>query len=292
VIARVNGVVITRREFQVAYRQAVDQHVRMGKPINEVHLVPVRRSVVQRMVEEELLVQESRRLGIKVSAEEIENDLTRARAQFSNPVEFDQELSRQHMDEAIYRRRLQRQRAIEQLLERQVDPSVTLSEETIRRFYDANPKRYASPEMIRLRHILIRKTPGTEEDQDSPALRKAVEIKEELDHGNDFASLAEQYSEEPTRAQGGDLGYIQRGQLPLSIETAVFALDIGAVSRILTSEHGFHLFQVMEHRPASVTSFEDARVDIEATLRQIERNRAVRAYIDSLRRKADIQSAY
>lgn len=244
------------------------------------------------MVEEELLVQESRRLGIKVSAEEIENDLIRARAQFDNPAEFDQELSRQHMDESIYRRRRQRQRAIEQLLERQVDSSMTLSEEEIRRFYDANSKRYSSPERIRLRHILIRKTPDAEENQDDPAHRKAVEIKAKLDHGDDFASLAEQYSEEPTRAQGGDLGYVQRGQLPLPLETAVFALDIGAVSRILTSEHGFHLFQVTERRPASVTSFEDARVDIEATLGQIKRNRAVRAYIDSLRRKADIQSAY
>jgi parvulin-like peptidyl-prolyl isomerase len=243
------------------------------------------------MVEEELLVQESRRLGIQISAEEIERDVATARARFENAAAFQQELARQYMDETQYRRKLRRQRAIDRVLARQVDPFITISEDEMSRFYAANPQRYSSPEKIRMRHILIRKAPGDDGDHLNEARRRIEALRGKLDQGEDFAVLAKQFSEEPTREQGGDLGYIQRGQMLPGIEAVAFDLDVGAISPILTTEHGFHLIQVTGRRPAVMTSFEDARPDIQKTLRQFKRERAVRAYIDSLRQKADIYAA-
>ena len=150
-IARVNGVVITRREFQVEYRQAVDRYAREGQPVNEAYIASVRRSVIQRMVDEELLFQESRQLGIVVSREEIDTEVAVARARFKNEAAFKKELERLHMDETQYRRKWHRQRAVDLVIERLVMPSITISEEEIRRFYDANPKHYQTPEKVRLK---------------------------------------------------------------------------------------------------------------------------------------------
>lgn len=290
-IARVNGVVITRREFQVEYRQAVDQHAREGQPINEAYIASVRRSVIQRMVEEELLFQESRQLGIVISTEEIDAEVVAARARFKDKAAFEQELTRLHMDETQYRRKLHRQRAVERVIERLAMPSITISEEEISRFYEANPQRFQTPEKIRLSHILIRIAPGENPDDQTPARLKIEMIKDQLDRGEDFALLAKQYTEEPRREQGGDLGYIQRGQMLPQLEAVAFELEVGEISPILTTVHGFHLMRVTDHTPEEVTAFEDARPDIQRTLTQLKRDRAVRAYIDALREKADIRAS-
>jgi parvulin-like peptidyl-prolyl isomerase len=290
-IARVNGVVIPRSEFQTFYRQAVDRHAREGHPVDETHLAPLRRRVVQRMVEEELLVQESRRLGIMISNDEIDQDMAVASTRFENPAAFRQALERQHWDEIQYRRHLKRQRAIDRLLAREVDPVVTVSEEEIRHYYAANRQRFHIPEKIRVRHIVIRKNAEDEKASTDSAYRQITMIKEKLDQGGDFAALAEQYSQEPAREQGGDLGFIQRDQMPPSIAPVVFDLAVGEISPILTTANGYYLIQVTERLAAHVISFEEARTEIQKTLLQVKQEQAVRAYIDVLRKRADIQAA-
>ena len=290
-IARVNGVVITRREFQVEYRQAVDQHAREGQPVNEAYIASVRRSVIQRMVEEELLFQESRKLGIVLSAEEIDAEVAAARARFQDEAEFERELSRLHMDKTQYRRKLHRQRAVDRAIERLVMSSISVSEEEIRQFYDANPKRYQIPEKIRLSHIVIRIPAGENPEDQTPTRLKIEMIKKRLDQGEDFAVLAQQYTEEPRREQGGDVGYVQRGQLLPQLDAVAFGLDVGEHSPVLVTPQGLHLIRVTDRQPEKVIAFEDARPDIQQTLLQLKRDRAVREVIDSLRQKADIRAS-
>ena len=291
-IARVNGVIITRRDFQVEYRQAVDRHAREGQPINEAYIAPVRRAVMRQMIAEELLFQESRRQGIVVTAREVDAAVAAARARFKDDEAFETELARRYMDDARYRRKLHRQQAIDRLITRRLTPSISVAEDDIRRFYDANPQRFQTPEKIRVGHILIRSQPGSEPGQDAAARRKIEMIRDKIAQGEDFAVLARQFSEEPARDQGGDMGYIQRGQVIPEIEAAAFDLQVGETSPIVTSGHGFHLIRVTDRKPARVIAFTEARADIQATLMQLKRDQAVKDYVDALRRKADIRSAY
>lgn len=291
-IARVNGVVITRRDFQVEYRQAVDRHAREGQPINEAYIAPVRRAVMRQMIAEELLFQESRRQGIVVTAKEVDAAVAAARGRFKDDKAFEKERASRYMDDARYRRKLHRQQAIDRLITRQLMPSISVAEDDIRRFYDANPQRFQIPEKIRVRHILIRSQPGSEPGQDAAARRKIETIRDKIAQGEDFAVLAKQFSEEPARDQGGDMGYIQRGQVIPEIEAVAFDLQAGETSPIVTSGHGFHLIRVTDRRPARVIAFTEARADIQETLIQVKRAQAVQDYVDALRRKADIRSAY
>jgi parvulin-like peptidyl-prolyl isomerase len=142
-----------------------------------------------------------------------------------------------------------------------------------------------------VRHIVIRKNAEDENTATDTAYRQITMIKEKLDQGGDFAALAEQYSQEPAREQGGDLGFIQHDQMPPLIASAVFDLAVGEISPILTTASGYHLIQVTERLAAKVISFEEARTDIQKTLLKLKQEQAVRAYIDVLRKRADIQAA-
>jgi peptidyl-prolyl cis-trans isomerase C len=291
-IARVNGVVITRRQFQIEYRLAVDRHAREGRPVNEAHLAPVRRAVMRQMIEEELLFQESRRLGIVVTTKEIDAAVAAARARFKDDAAFEKELARRDMDDTRYRRKLHRQHAIDRLISRQLMPSISVAEEDVRRFYEANPQRFQTPEKIRLGHIFIPSAPGTEPGQDASARRKIETIADKLAQGGDFEMLAQQYSQEPQRGQADDRGYVERGRLTPEIEAVAFDLKVGETSPIVTTRHGFHLIRVTDRKPARVIPFAEARAGIRETLIQLKRERAVQDYVDALRRTAEIHSAY
>ena len=292
VIAKVNGAVITRRDFQVVYRQAVDRHAREGNPVDEAHIAALRQSVIRQLVDEELLFQESFRQGIEVPPEAVDAAFAAARARFEEDPGFAQELAQRYMNEAQFRGMLHRQLAIERLLEGAVGPEVVVTEEEVRRYYETNPNRFQVPEAIHLRHILVRRTESGGGDRQAAARRKIELIKEQLDRGVDFAALAEQHSEEALGAQGGDLGYVQRGEMLPSLEAAAFGLRVGEVSPVVATDYGFHLLKLIDRRPAATTPLEKARPGIRETLLRIKRDRAVRDTIETLRETADIQTAY
>lgn len=291
IMAVVNGSVITRRAFQVVYRQAVDRHAREGRPVDEANLSALRRAVIERMVDEELLFQESRRQGIAVPEAAVEAALAAARDRFNGADGLARELARRQMDPSQFRRMQHRQIAIERLLAREVAPNVTVAEDELRRFYDAHQPRFRAPEAVHLRHILVRRGEAGASGGEAAARQTIEGLKAQLEQGGDFAALARRYSEEPAAAQGGDLGYVQRGQLLPSLESAAFDLAPGAISPVLVSEVGFHLFTVIDRRPAAQIPFEAARSDIRQTLWEEKYDRALRSYLQTLRERADIQAA-
>ncbi|MCI5224588.1 MAG: hypothetical protein D3924_18460, partial [Candidatus Electrothrix sp. AR4] len=85
---------------------------------------------------------------------------------------------------------------------------------------------------------------------------------------SDFAALAEQYSEGPTKAQGGDLGFFAAGRMVPAFDRAVFSMQPGELSEVVESEFGYHIIKLEEIRPASVRSFEQVKDNLEVTLKQ------------------------
>ncbi len=84
------------------------------------------------------------------------------------------------------------------------------------------------------------------------ALKKIENIQDELNKGADFETLAQTYSDCPSAAQGGDLGYFARGQMVPEFEEAAFALEIGEVSEPVLTEFGYHLIRVDDKRDGEI----------------------------------------
>jgi parvulin-like peptidyl-prolyl isomerase len=113
--------------------------------------------------------------------------------------------------------------------------------------------RYSAPEMVRARHILIE--PGNDSPAaDRAALEKAQELLRRLQAGEDFATLAQQSSDDAaSRDQGGDLGSFGRGAMLEAFERAAFALAPGQIApQPVRTPLGYHLVQCLEHQPAVI----------------------------------------
>jgi len=126
--------------------------------------------------------------------------------------------------------------------------------------YLANPERYAIPESVRARHILI----AIQDGDRAGARERAEALLQRIRAGEDFAEIADENSDDRATAQGGgELGWFGRGHMTKPFEDAVFALQgSGDLSGVVETEFGFHIIQLEERR-------ESDRVPFDAVKRQI-----------------------
>ncbi len=139
----------------------------------------------------------------------------------------------------------------------------------VRKTYDANLSRYQVKDSRQASHILI--TPeGTAPDARIKAKAKADELYAQLKKtpGN-FAALAKQHSQDPgSAANGGDLGFFERGSMVKSFDEAVFSMKAGEISLPVESEFGYHIIRLVAVRGGKGKSFEEVRPEIEKELKR------------------------
>ncbi|NTV46858.1 MAG: peptidylprolyl isomerase [Chlorobiales bacterium] len=143
------------------------------------------------------------------------------------------------------------QKMVEEL-QRKKFAGLTISNDEVRKFYityrDSLPM---IPAEIEVAHIVIR--PKIDSLGKVSALEKIKGIEAELKKGNDFADLARRYSEDPGSAkEGGDLGFVKRGEFVRRFEETAFALKEGGVSGIVETEFGYHIIKLLERRGEAV----------------------------------------
>lgn len=153
--------------------------------------------------------------------------------------------------------------------------NVVVPEEELRKYYEQNAARYATPEERRASHILIAADASAPAGQRAAAREKAegllaeVRAKPAL-----FASLAAKNSDDPgSAARGGDLDFFGRGSMVKPFEEAVFSLEPGQVSDIVETDFGFHIIRVTDKRGGERRAFESVRDDIAKELRTAQAQR-------------------
>jgi parvulin-like peptidyl-prolyl isomerase len=160
-------------------------------------------------------------------------------------------------------------------------------EAALRAFYEAHKSEY---EQIHVRHILIRMqgspvnlAAGQKDLTDAEALAKALEIRQKILQGADFADLARAESNDlGSGSKGGDLGFLKRGQTVPSFEDAAFALPTGELSQPVKTPNGYHLIRMEERKPTR--TFEELRPEFEKTLG----NEASRKFVEALKAKTKV----
>jgi len=115
-----------------------------------------------------------------------------------------------------------------------------------------------------------------------------VLLQQLLRQGRKFADLARKYSLSADARVGGDLGFFPRGVMPPAFDEVAFRLAVGQVSDVVTTEYGFHLFKVLERKPAQQRELAEVRREVENKLLEIKRVEAQRAYLAQLKEQAQI----
>ncbi len=180
-------------------------------------------------------------------------------------------------------------RAIEELLEREVVTPVPTDEEC-RRYYDSHPREFDSGDLVHARHILFQVTPSVR----IPEIRARAEetLNALLREPERFAAVAAEMSNCPSGQQGGNLGQIGRGDAAPEFEKAIFRLGpTGLMRELVKTRHGFHIVAIDQRIPGKRLPFDLAREEIAERLRATVEEKALRQYVSVLAGKADVQGA-
>lgn len=147
--------------------------------------------------------------------------------------------------------------------EARIGASIQTGENDLRALYGRSIERFRTPERVKARHILV-KTQGKPAGEVSGLEAKANDLLKQVKAGGNFAELAKKHSEDTVSgAQGGDLGWVTRGQMVKPFEEAVFSLKPNEISGVVKTEYGFHIVQALEREQARVRPFEEVRAELE-----------------------------
>ena len=288
-VAVVNGTIITRGEFDRVLDSELRRAAQSGQQIPGAQMAKIENSILDSLIVGELLFQESKKKGIQVKPETVTEQLMTIKQRFPSEAEFKKALEENNMTESKISADIKRDMAIQQLLDKEVDQKVKITDEESKTFYDKNLQLFQQPERVKASHILIKVDEGAPEEKKAEARKKIKEIQQKVQNGEDFATLAKTYSEGPSGPKGGDLGSFGRGQMVKPFEDAAFSLKPNETSDIVETRFGYHLIKVVEKQPAKKIAYADAKDRINKRLKDQKLRTERQLYFDKLKKDAKIE---
>ena len=274
-VAWVNGQVLTRAEFERELARSLELPDGSTAPTPD-QLGALRRTVLQAGLDRLLFVQEAAKRGVEIPPAEVEQRLQRMRADWP-PEEFEALLAQRHQTLDELRAELRAQLVQEKLFHELVYPRVAVTEEEIRAELDAHPELLQEPEQVHAAQIVVKE------------LDQAKEIRAKLREGAKFADLARERSLSADAKDGGDLGWFPRGVMPPQFDAVAFSLGPGQISDVVTTDYGFHIFKLIERRPARKKDLASVRAEVERQLLRAKQEQAQTDFVTQLRSKEDIR---
>jgi foldase protein PrsA len=274
--ATVNGEVIyagaLEREITAIARQyGIDLNSEQGRQ----QRVEIERVVLDQMIEQRLILQEARRRNALAGDPQVDEAIEDIKKNFPSQGEFELALAQRGLTMSDLRERLRTNLTV-QNLQAQVSKAA-VSEEEIAKYYQENRKEFDRPEQVRVRHILV----------ESEAEARFVLAR--LSRGEKFEDLARQLSKDPgSKEQGGDLGFVSRGQLVPEFEQAAFALAPGQVSGIVRTQYGFHVIQGVARQRAQPSTLAEVREQIRRQLLGRKQEADFTAWLKQVKESAKI----
>lgn len=220
----------------------------------------VRRNVLERMIQDKLLLCEARKINIEAEKSEVDEKISELKKRFTTTQEFKETLESENITLGELEKKYTERIMIDKLVDLEIRRRVAFSPSEILAYYEAHKKDFEEPEKVKLETILIRFNDGRSEEE---ARSLAEGILMRLQEGGGFSLLAKEYSDGPYRDSGGDMGWVKKGELMETIDSLVFDLDKGEISGVLETNLGFHIFKVEDKTPENVPEFQQVKNKIE-----------------------------
>ncbi|MGN1360280.1 MAG: peptidylprolyl isomerase [Kiritimatiellia bacterium] len=286
----VNGEAIPQRAIDFELQRLIHFYVQHGMSEQAIReqLPAIRRRAIDQAVGAKLLVEESKRLDITVSAEDIDRRFGEMVVQAGGLEKLTDILKKQKLTVDDFKRELEQGRRVDKLVDQAAANVKDPTEEEIAAHFEAHKSEYQKAPRVLAQHILIK--PKTTSETDRKAAREALlAIKERVASGKStFSEEAERHSECPSGKEGGSLGWFGRGMMVPEFDKAVFDMEVGAISDLVETQFGYHLIYKTDEDKGGSPELSDVHDEIRDFLRHVRRGEAVEAYVAELRKKADI----
>ncbi|MDD4224582.1 MAG: peptidylprolyl isomerase [Candidatus Cloacimonetes bacterium] len=216
-------------------------------------------AALSQIVEQKVILQKAKDMDIQVDNDRVEqyakSEVSKTKAKYPSEQDFAADLARENLTESelvdLYIDQIKESYLSQQLVDLYVKAKVKITEDEMLAFYETSKDSLAIKPVTWKTGVIIHEikpSPASE----AAKLAEMREIRERLNQGADFAALAAEVSDCPSKERGGDLGFFSRGMMVKPFEEAAFELNVGEISEIVRTEFGFHLIKVEEKRDTEV----------------------------------------
>lgn len=269
-VAVINGHAVTIREYHDALKRLIPK----GEALTKEEFVELKKGLINRLIEEELIEAEAEKAGLSVSAEELGAEIEAMKGEYGN-VPFAKTIRERYGSLDNWKEEIRRKLIIKKAIDKEVNSGIKIGEAQAKAYYEGHVSEYDEPEKVKARMIVV----GSEEEAKKIKARSTVK---------NFPELAKELSISPDAENGGDLGFFARGDMPEEFEEAVFKLKPGEISPVVKTGYGFHIFLLEEKKNGGRLAFEDVREDIMEKLRNEASEEKLNRWITVLKAKAKI----
>ncbi len=242
----------------------------------EADQLPLKKQLVNRLIERKLLLGEAERLALQVDPDELDAAVAELRGNYS-AAEFELLLQASGQSLASWTSALKLRLLTEKVSERVIAPQAQVSQREVEDYYLANKDEFRRPAELRARQMLL------------PDLESAQRVLKRLKAGEKFADLARAESLSPDREDGGLLGYFSQGELPPLFDRVLFSLPTGRVSDPVESPYGVHLFLVERRRKAGLRPFKQVEQEIIDKLSQQREEEVFQQWLEGLHQQTQVR---
>ena len=241
------------------------------------------------LVVRHLLSQAADKTALVVTPQEINTAVENVRRQIPTNTTLEAVLRSRNVTEKDFRDSIVATLKVNRLLEQQTQKVTPATDVEIKQFLKDNPTLLNVPETVTVRTILVAVQPTDDAATRKTKKTRAEMIRKQLLNGADFAKLAAGMSDDPSKANGGQLPPLRRGRVPdKTFENAAFTQKVGEIGAVLDTQYGYALVQVQRHVPASTLKLDDVKERVRSLVTEQKRQRMLQDYLNGLRAKANI----
>jgi peptidyl-prolyl cis-trans isomerase SurA len=289
--AQVNDQPIYREQVEKLYKGRTAQGTDAATPEEAASF---KLNILNELINNQILVMHASHSRVTASEAEIDTKVGELKSPYSQE-EFQKKLQEQGLDNDALRRQIRDSIIITKLINKDIIAHIDVTDAEIASYYEKNKANFNVTETTyHIAQIQVTPRPDPEirnlknDDAKTPAAaeHKIQALYESLEHGAEFATVAQEYSEDPsTAAGGGDMGFIPASGLNAALKQVVNSLKVGQVSPPIRSNIGFHIFKLLGVEEAGQHTLTDLRVQgaIRQTLRNEKEQLLKAAYIEVLR---------
>ena len=270
VAATVNNHAITYTQLQRTYQQS--QLATPGQDPSEEQAMAQKLELLRSLIDDEIMLQRAEKLGLMATDADVESRFAELKAPYTQE-EFQKQLAARKMSVDDMKAQLKRDLSMTKLLNKEITSHIAISDKDVTEFYNANKSSFNFPEpQVHLAQIFVSPMPDTnvrnlknDKAQNDEQARKKIEmLVARLKQGEDFVTLAQNFSEDATTApNGGDLGFVPESALEKSnteIRAAIQTAPPGQVTPVVKTAEGYRIFKIYSKEPAGQRELTDPRV--------------------------------
>jgi peptidyl-prolyl cis-trans isomerase SurA len=290
IICVVNSDAVTLFELEEA--EAYYVYETKQAPSTAEDRAALREKVLASIIEKRLQLQQAEREKLVVEDAEMKEQLDEIQKRLGakNETEFEEMVKAQGLSLEGVKKRLREQLLVERIKRRKVSLRISVTEEDIDQYLNANREKLETGLSFEARHVLFLPTAGAGEDGWEAARRRAEDVYTRVMGGEDFGELAQEFSDDTATAKNsGRLGVLKRGELAPDIEKAILRLSPGEHSPPFRSEVGYHLFELESKETLAGEQLAQARNQIRDILYKQKYDVRLNEWLIEIRGKAIIE---